>query len=265
MKGIILAVLSLSGLSFAFGLLLAWVSKKFHVEVDSRVAMISDFLPGVNCGACGMAGCSSLAEALVAKKADLNSCTVCGAENKKKIAEILGLSAEGLQVNKASVAVAACGGGKRAKDKFEYRGLPDCRVAHNSMAGHKQCLYACLGLGSCVEACAFGAIVMGEDGIPVIKPELCVGCGKCVEACPRDIIYMLDRKKKVYIKCRSHDKGPQVMKSCKAGCIGCMKCVNICPVKAISMDNNLAVIDHAKCINCNKCVEVCPTKAISVI
>ena len=265
MKGIILAVLILSGLSFAFGLLLAWVSKKFRVKIDSRIVIVSDFLPGVNCGACGLAGCSSFAEALIAKKADIKNCTICSLDNKKKIAEVLGLSADDLKVNKASVAVVACGGGKHAKDKFEYQGLPDCRVAHKNMAGHKQCLYACLGLGSCVEACAFGAIVMGEDDIPLVKPELCVGCGKCIEACPRDIIYMLDKKKKVYIKCRSHDKGPQVMNSCKVGCIGCMKCVKICPVKAIKMDNNLAVIDHVKCINCNKCVEVCPTKAIAVV
>ncbi|MFH1093996.1 MAG: RnfABCDGE type electron transport complex subunit B [Candidatus Omnitrophota bacterium] len=265
MKGIILAVLSLSGLSFAFGLLLAWFSKKFHVEIDSRVVMVSNSLPGVNCGACGLAGCASLAEALVAKKADINSCTVCSAENKAKIVQILGLSSENLKQNKAPVAVVACGGGKRAKDKFEYRGLPDCRVAHKSMAGYKICSYACLGLGTCVDACAFGAIIMGEDDIPVVKPELCVGCRKCVEVCPRAIIYMLDRKKKVYIKCRSHDTGPLVMKGCKVGCISCMKCVKICPVKVINMDNNLAVINHEECINCEKCVEVCPTKAIAVV
>ena len=265
MKGIILAVLSLSGLSFAFGLLLAWVSKKFHVEIDSRVVMISDFLPGVNCGACGMAGCSSLAEALVAKKADINNCTVCNADDKKKIAGILSLAADDLETKKLPVAVVACGGGTRAKNKFEYKGLSDCRIGHMNMGGHKFCIHACLGLGSCVEACAFGAIKMGDDGIPVVTADLCVGCGKCVLACPREIIYMLDRKKKVYIKCSSHDKGAQVMKNCKVGCIGCMKCVKICPVKVITMDNNLAVIDHAKCINCEKCVEVCPTKAIAVV
>lgn len=265
MKGIILAVLSLAGLSFAFGLLLALVSKKFQVKADSRVLMATDFLPGVNCGACGFAGCSSFAEALAAKKADLNSCTVCSAENKEKIAKILGLSSGGIKEFKTPVAVAACGGGKRAKDKFEYKGLPDCRAAHKNMAGSKLCSYACLGLGTCVEACAFGAIFMNEEGIPVVRPELCVGCRKCVQVCPRGIIYMLERKKKVYIKCRSHEKGPQVMKNCKVGCIGCMKCVKACPVKAISMEDNLAVINHEKCINCMKCVEVCPTKAIAVV
>lgn len=265
MKGIILAVLSLSGLSFAFGLLLAWVSKKFHVKVDSKVAKITDLLPGVNCGACGLAGCSSLAEALVARKAEVSSCTVCSAENKEKIAEILGLSADDIKGNAAPVAVVACGGGTKAKDKFEYQGLSDCRVAHKNMSGHKICRFSCLGLGTCVDVCAFGAIVMGEDGIPVVKPELCVGCGKCAEVCPRDIIYMLDRKKKVYIKCRSHEKGALVMKSCKVGCIGCMKCVKVCPVKTIKMVDNLAVIDHSKCINCMKCVEACPTKAIAVV
>jgi len=265
MRGIILAVLSLSALSFAFGLLLAWVSKKFQVKVDPKVGMVLDLLPGVNCGACGLAGCSSLAEAMVARKADINSCTICSSENKEKIAGILGLAADDVKENTAPVAVVACGGGTRAKDKFEYLGLLDCRVAHKNMAGQKACAYACLGFGTCVEACAFGAIVMNDDGIPVVKPELCVGCGKCVEACPRNIIYMLDRKKKVYIKCRSHEKGALVMKSCKVGCIGCMKCVKICPVEAITIENNLAVIDHEKCINCLKCVEACPTKAIAVV
>ena len=118
MNGIIAAILSMAGLSLAFGLLLAWVSKKFHVELDSRVLMVSDLLPGVNCGACGLAGCSSLAEALVAKKADINSCTVCSPDNKQKIVEALGISACDLNIQTVPVAIVACGGGKLANRKY---------------------------------------------------------------------------------------------------------------------------------------------------
>ena len=37
----------------------------------------------------------------------------------------------------------------------------------------------------------------------------------------------------------------------------------MCPVGAVTMDNNVAVVDFAKCIACGTCVEGCPTKAIT--
>jgi len=52
------------------------------------------------------------------------------------------------------------------------------------------------------------------------------------------------------------------MKACKAACIACRRCVKECPVDAITIEDNLAVIDQMKCIHCGKCVSVCPTKAI---
>jgi len=264
MNAIIQAVLTLSLLGFAFGMLLAWVSKKFHVEIDPRVASITEILPGVNCGACGTGGCASFAEALVCKEADINSCPVCSLESKNKIAGILGLSTKELKLKAKLVARAACGGGNKAKDKFDYQGIADCRSAALSMGGGKLCQYACLGLGTCALVCPVDAIEMLDEGIPKVITERCISCGKCVRACPRNIIFMLDSKKSVYIKCSSHDKGQQVMKKCKAGCIACGKCVKACPVKAIQIIDNLAVIDYDKCINCKKCVEACPTKAIAV-
>jgi electron transport complex protein RnfB len=264
MKEIIQGVLALSGLGFAFGILLAWVSKKFHVEVDPKLEKVMGLMPGVNCGACGFAGCSALAEALVEKKAELSACPVATSESKKKIAEALGFCDANLHTE-TPLAVVACGGGSKANDKFEYKGLYDCRVDAAAMGGHKTCKYACLGQGTCADVCPVNAITISKEGLPVINADLCVGCNKCVAVCPRDIIYMLSRKKKVYIKCRSHAKGPQVMKACKSGCIGCGKCVKECPVKCISIVDNLAVIDHEKCINCKKCVKVCPTKCIAVL
>jgi len=53
-----------------------------------------------------------------------------------------------------------------------------------------------------------------------------------------------------------------VIKNCKVGCIACGRCVKVCPLGAITMDNNLAVIDYSKCDNCGKCIEECPRKII---
>ena len=36
----------------------------------------------------------------------------------------------------------------------------------------------------CVSACAFGAIKIGKDGLPVSDPDRCVGCGGCTAICP---------------------------------------------------------------------------------
>ena len=263
MNDILLAVGMLSGLGVLFGLLLAWASKKFHVDVDPRVARIMELLPGANCGACGAAGCGSFAEGLVEKKYSLNSCVACAAEQRLRLAEVLGASTDDLSQSIAQIAVVGCGGGTRCLDSFAYRGLPDCRVAAQALGGHKQCRYGCLGQGTCQKACPFGAITMGDDNLPHVSPSACRGCKKCVAVCPRGIMYMVERKKKVYIACRSRDKGPLVMKKCTAGCIACGRCVKICPVQAITLENNLATINYATCISCKKCVSACPTKAIA--
>jgi MinD superfamily P-loop ATPase len=41
----------------------------------------------------------------------------------------------------------------------------------------------CSGCGLCAEACQFGAIVAGDEGVTVY-PDLCHSCGVCVRACP---------------------------------------------------------------------------------
>ncbi len=254
MKDIVYAVASMGGLGLGFGILLAWVSKKFHVEVDPRISKITDLLPGINCGACGLAGCASFAEGIVKNEAEITSCVACSAENRRAIAEVLGMDHEGVEQKVGLVATVHCHGGIRAKDRFEYKGLSDCRTAVLGMGGPKECKYACVGLGTCVEACPFDAIKINKDNLAEIDTQKCVGCKKCVAVCPRNIISMVSRDKKVYIKCGSHDKGPQVVKICKAGCISCLKCVKECPVEAITMVDNLPQIDYEKCINCMKCV-----------
>ena len=58
-----------AAIAAVLGIILAVASKIFHVETDERIPQITECLPGANCGGCGYAGCSALAEAIVAGKA----------------------------------------------------------------------------------------------------------------------------------------------------------------------------------------------------
>jgi len=40
-------------------------------------------------------------------------------------------------------------------------------------------------------------------------------------------------------------------------------CEKVCPSEAITMVNNLPVIDFEKCTQCGLCASKCPTKVIS--
>lgn len=86
------AVIGITGL--LIGLLLGIAGKKFAVEVDEREAEVREVLPGNNCGGCGYAGCDALAQAIAKGEAPTNACPVAGAEIAKKIAEIMGETAE---------------------------------------------------------------------------------------------------------------------------------------------------------------------------
>lgn len=48
----------------------------------------------------------------------------------------------------------------------------------------------------------------------------------------------------------------------KEKCLGCGVCLPSCPVNAISMPDNIAVIDEKICTNCGACITACPQEAI---
>jgi len=255
---VLLSVITLGGMGLIFGLLLGLASKKFAVKVDPRIEMILQVLPGSNCGACGFAGCRSMAEVFVKSGAGAISCPVVSGENLRKIGEILG---EEIQVREAQVARVMCQGDE-SKVKYDYKGVSDCRAAYLLAGGYKACSYACLGLGTCKEVCPFDAIRWEKGKTPEILMDKCTACGKCVEVCPTKVISLIPKKARVYVKCSSLDKGAVVRKICKVGCIACGICVKVCEPGAITMENNLAKIDYEKCTNCGICVEKCPTNAI---
>jgi len=255
---VLFAVAVLGGLGLLFGFLLAVAGKKFAVEVDPRQEMVLKILPGSNCGACGFAGCSGMAEALVRGEIGAVTCPVVTQEVLSKIGEIIGKK---LEVKEAEVARVMCQGDE-SKVKYDYNGVEDCRAAHLLAGGYKACSYACLGLGSCKEVCPFDAINWEKGKTPEILMDKCTACGKCVEVCPTEVISLIPKKAKVYVKCNSLDRGAVVRKICKFGCIACGACVKVCEPGAIRIENNLAIIDYEKCTNCGACVEVCPTKSI---
>jgi len=260
LKDILIPSILLGGLGLVFGILLAYTSKKLSVKHDARIESIRAQLPGVNCGACGKSGCDGFAEALVKGEAKVGDCKVCGAEASLMICQILGVE---ISPQTQKVARVMCSGSNAiSKKKFEYAGIEDCAAAAALFGGDQACSYGCLGLGSCVKACKFGAIVIKNGLAGVIESE-CTGCMQCISACPKNIIRMVPASSGVTVYCSSLDKGAVVRQNCEVGCIGCKKCSKVCPENAISFEGTLAVIDPVKCNNCGQCINECPTGAIS--
>lgn len=261
MTGIIYPVIVMGSLGLVFGALLAFASKKFEVRVDPRQTDVREALPGANCGGCGYAGCDAYAEAIVVDGVKISACAPGGAALVERLAEIMGLDATS---EEPKVAFLKCLGSpdKTVKNSV-YVGVPDCRQAAVVPGkGPNSCPFGCMGLGTCVRACVFGAMSI-RNGLAVVDIQKCVGCGTCADQCPRDVLTLIPRKTKVTVACNSPFTGPYVKKVCSAGCIGCTLCVRICPVQAITMKAALAEIDTSKCINCGQCAAKCPVKCIS--
>lgn len=262
MLNIILAVAVVGVIGLVFGLLLAFASVIFKVETDEREEKIVGILPGANCGACGYAGCSAYASAVVNEGAPVNSCSVGKEIAAKKIAEIMGVTAEETVPMTARV---LCGGNcNAASEKYEYMGVSDCRAAAKLGGGAKTCPNGCLGLGSCAAVCKFDAIRI-ENGVAVIDEEKCVSCGMCVKQCPKHVIALVPKDNKYYVECINTEKGALTNKYCTAGCIGCKKCEKVCPSGAVKVENNVALIDYSLCTNCGACIEQCPKKVIKAV
>jgi electron transport complex protein RnfB len=252
-----------TSLGLVFGIALGGAAERFKVAGNPVVDRVRDRLPSANCGACGYAGCTAYAEAVVGR-ADVptNLCTPGGASVAKAIAELTGKAAGAVQDR---IVVMTCHGTSAyAREEAEYAGIPTCAAAALVFGGPKACKNGCLGLGDCVQACPFDALFLNAGGIAQVKVDACTGCGVCVATCPKDLFRLYPRSRRVELACKAVDKASVVRSTCMVGCTTCRKCVSKCPAGAIEWNGRTILLDHEKCLaygpSCNEaCVDICPT------
>ena len=270
METIYIAVISITSIGAFCAAVLCIASKMMYVKVDERLAQIEELLPGANCGACGYPGCTGYANALIAGgDVSISLCTPGGEAVLKKLSEFLGIAA-GEIIQKSAIVL--CCGDKQQK-KMNYAGIKTCAAAKELFCGEAACTAGCMGYGDCKAVCPFGAVCL-ENNLARINTRLCTGCGLCIKACPNNIISAENSGIAVAVLCKNTEKGAIVRKKCSKGCIGCGKCACKCPAMAITMEDNLAIIDYDKCTsfqralasegkqNCTHCADKCVTGCI---
>jgi Na+-translocating ferredoxin:NAD+ oxidoreductase subunit B len=267
------------------------VIKRNHSFISSKLGPIKAILPNVNCGACGFSDCTAFAKAVLEGNAEPNGCIPGGNKVAHTIADILGVTTT---TPDPVMAVVHCKGGKKESlERAHYDGIHDCNAATIVGNGSKVCQDGCLGLGTCVGACHFDAIHINENNVAFVDEDKCVGCGKCVKACPRSIISLIPKVHKIFLACSNHDRGSKVKNYCSVGCTTCNMCVRATPSGAISIRNNLPVLDYTitenfipasfkcpqrcfhdlvqirpkanidtKCDGCGECVDTCPVPEV---
>ena len=260
MINILYALICFAVLSGALGLILAFASKIFAVKTDERVEKINELLPGANCGGCGFAGCSALAEAIVSGKAPMTACNSVNQQVIDEIAKVMGVE-PAQQGTRYRAQVMCSGTHELSLKKYTYAGITDCISANKLSGGDKLCPNGCIGLGTCAAACKFDAIHV-INGVAAVDYEKCTACGMCVSACPKSIIKLIPYDAKHWVGCMSHDKGAITKNYCQVGCIGCKICEKNCPAGAITVTESVAEIDYSKCTGCGICEEKCPRKII---
>jgi Na+-translocating ferredoxin:NAD+ oxidoreductase subunit B len=254
----------------------------------SRFDRVRRTLPAFDCGACGFPECIDYAVAVAKGAAGPLACVPGGPGTAHAIADILETA---VTVGDPVMAAVHCNGGNtKAKRRATYDGIPDCHAALLVGNGVTECVEGCLGLGSCVRACPFGAISMTPDGVAIVDRRKCTGCGACVSACPRNLISLIPHVHKIYLACSNHDDGEQVAAYCSVGCTACEECAKITPSEAVAMHDHLPRLDYntpgenfiaaanrcpqkcfvdlvkarpkanidTKCDGCGECVPVCP-------
>ncbi|MBR2911648.1 MAG: ferredoxin, partial [Lentisphaeria bacterium] len=88
---ILIAVIVMGCLGLLLGLVIGFFAKLFKVESDSRVELVTELLPGANCGGCGKAGCADFAKSIVSGENAPGKCPVSSKEQITAIALALGI------------------------------------------------------------------------------------------------------------------------------------------------------------------------------
>ena len=266
MNPVIIIILTAIGLACGLIIYLVYIKVPHKVKGIEKIEEINKALPGMNCGACGYAGCFAYAQEL-AKNASLIIETPCAVvlqnpEALSYLEKALDVSLDAQALRKK--ALIHCGG--KSEIIYNYSGIESCKAAAQLWGGYKRCPYACLGLGDCLKVCPQDAISIDEErGIAVIDREKCTGCGLCVTECPQNLIELVPAGTKIAFRCSYAPlRDIPGREKCDYGCIHCRKCFKACEYEAITWDKEKAVpeFDIDKCTLCLKCIEVCPQNTL---
>lgn len=255
---VLTAVGSIAALTFLLASLLVAARARLYVEEDPGLDLVDDMLPRANCGACGKPGCRPFAEALVLGETEPSRCTVASESDRIRIATFI--SVEVGEIEKRVARLACAGGANVARVRAFYQGLSSCRAAAPVGGGGKACAWGCLGLGDCEAACAFDAIPMDAQSLPVVDAARCTACGDCVDVCPKDLLSLQPVHHRLFVQCISKAPGEEVLEVCEVGCDGCGRCAHDAP-GLVRMADNLPLLDPSR-PETPKALERCPTGAM---
>ncbi len=160
----LIAIISLSALAGAFGMLLGFAAVRFKVEGDPIVDRIDALLPQTQCGQCGYPGCRAYAEAIAASEADINQCPPGGEAGVIALADLLGVDPKPLSL-------------EHGLEKPRAVAVIDEQT--------------CIGCTLCIQACPVDAILGAPKHMHTVLTQECTGCELCLEPCPVDCITMV--------------------------------------------------------------------------
>ena len=101
MNGIVSAIVIITIIGIIASVMLVLAAKFMYVPEDARIGLVQEVLPGANCGACGYAGCSDYAKAIVESGAPVNLCVPGGAGAATAVGKVMGVKAEVSEPKKA--------------------------------------------------------------------------------------------------------------------------------------------------------------------
>ena len=159
----LIAILAISLMALAFGLLLGYSAVRFHVEGDPVADKIDAVLPQTPCGQCGFAGCRPYADAIASGEAEINRCPPGGEATVLALADLLG------------------------RDPLP---LDEERGEHKPKAVAVIDEQACIGCTLCIQACPVDAILGSAKSMHTVIADECTGCELCLPPCPVDCIHM---------------------------------------------------------------------------
>ena len=158
------AILALTALAVAFGLLLGYAAVRFRVESDPIVDKVDAILPQTQCGQCGFPGCRPYAEAVAGGEADINRCPPGGETVILALADLLGVDPKPLDE-------------EVGEEKAKTVAFIDEQT--------------CIGCTLCIQACPVDAILGAAKQMHTIIQSECTGCDLCLPPCPVDCIEMV--------------------------------------------------------------------------